>query len=104
MAKKKAKTASPESDALVLFGASGDLAYKKIFPSLELLEKAGDLDMPVIGVASSDWSVDQLRERVGKSIAEHGENKDKKVVDNLLKRLDYIDEIGRASCRGRGAG
>lgn len=91
MAEKKANTTSLASDALVLFGATGDLAYKKIFPSLELLEKAGDLDMPVIGVASSEWGADQLRERVSKSIAEHGENKDKKVVDSLLERLDYID-------------
>ncbi|HEX5313884.1 MAG TPA: glucose-6-phosphate dehydrogenase [Gammaproteobacteria bacterium] len=78
------------SDALVLFGATGDLAYKKIFPSLERLEIAGELEMPVIGVASSDWTADQLRERARKSIAENGENKDKKAVERLLQRLDYI--------------
>ncbi|MGH9640317.1 MAG: glucose-6-phosphate dehydrogenase, partial [Bryobacteraceae bacterium] len=79
-----------QSDALVLFGATGDLAYKKIFPSLERLEIAGELNMPVIGVASSEGDADTLRERVRKSIAEHGENKDKKAVETLLKRLDYI--------------
>lgn len=79
------------SDALVLFGATGDLAYKKIFPSLERLEIEGALDMPVIGVASSKWSAAKLRERAKQSIGEHGENKDKKAVERLLKRLDYID-------------
>ncbi|MGH8161597.1 MAG: glucose-6-phosphate dehydrogenase [Gammaproteobacteria bacterium] len=79
------------SDALVLFGATGDLAYKKIFPSLERLEIEGELDMPVIGVASSTWSPEKLRERAKQSISEHGENKDKKAVERLLKRLDYID-------------
>jgi glucose-6-phosphate 1-dehydrogenase len=78
------------SDALVLFGATGDLAYKKIFPSLERLEIEGELDMPVIGVASSDWSAARLRERATQSIAEYGENKDKKAVARFVKRLDYI--------------
>ncbi|MGH8225219.1 MAG: glucose-6-phosphate dehydrogenase [Gammaproteobacteria bacterium] len=86
-----AKKQTNGSDALVLFGATGDLAYKKIFPSLERLEIAGELDFPVIGVASSIWDADKLRERVKASIEEHGENKDKKAIENLLKRLDYID-------------
>lgn len=91
MAGKKPQTASPHSDALVLFGASGDLAYKKIFPSLERLEMDGGLDIPVIGVASSSWKVDQLRERARASIKAHGRNEDKKAVDSLVERLDYID-------------
>ncbi|MDN5864626.1 MAG: glucose-6-phosphate dehydrogenase [Gammaproteobacteria bacterium] len=83
-------TKENHSDALVLFGASGDLAYKKIFPSLERLEIAGELDMPVIGVASSSWTVEKMRKRVADSVAHHGQNKDKKAVGRLVKRVDYI--------------
>ena len=51
------------SDALVFFGMSGDLARKKIFPALYAMVKTGELDVPVIGVASSQWTVDDLRRR-----------------------------------------
>src|SRR5690606_36253131 len=51
------------SDALVFFGASGDLAYKKIFPALQAMAKRGHLDVPVIGVARAHWNLDQFRER-----------------------------------------
>jgi glucose-6-phosphate 1-dehydrogenase len=51
------------SDALVFFGATGDLAYKKIFPGLQAMIKRGNLDIPVIGVANAGWNVDQLRKR-----------------------------------------
>jgi glucose-6-phosphate 1-dehydrogenase len=51
------------SDALVFFGATGDLAYKKIFPSLQAMVKRGGLDVPVIGVAKAGWTLDQLRAR-----------------------------------------
>jgi glucose-6-phosphate 1-dehydrogenase len=61
------------SDALVFFGATGDLAYKKIFPALQAMACAGELDMPVIGVARADWTLDQLRERARASIKEYGE-------------------------------
>ena len=53
----------PQSDALVFFGATGDLAYKQIFPSLQRLAKRGLLNGPVIGVAKSNWTLDQFRER-----------------------------------------
>ena len=56
------------SDALVFFGATGDLAYKKIFPSLQAMMKRGNLDVPVIGVAKSGWTLDQLRERMRDSL------------------------------------
>jgi glucose-6-phosphate 1-dehydrogenase len=81
------------SDALVLFGATGDLAYKKIFPSLIRLEAKGELDVPIICVARSGWTLDQLRERARASIKEHGngEDKDEKLLKRLLGRLDYID-------------
>ena len=62
----------PHSDALVFFGATGDLAYKKIFPSLQAMMKRGHLNVPVIGVAKAGWNVDQLRARARDSIEKHG--------------------------------
>ena len=59
------------SDALVFFGATGDLAYKKIFPSLQAMVKRGTLDMPVIGVAKAGWNLEQLRARAKDSIEKH---------------------------------
>ena len=49
---------APRSDGLVIFGASGDLAYKKIFPALDAMARRGHLDVPVVGVARSDWTLD----------------------------------------------
>ncbi|HVC93395.1 MAG TPA: hypothetical protein VND64_06870, partial [Pirellulales bacterium] len=60
------------SDALVFFGATGDLAYKQIFPALQALIRRGHLDMPVIGVASSKWNLDQFKARAKDSIEKHG--------------------------------
>src|SRR5215813_4735145 len=60
------------SDALVFFGATGDLAYKKIFPALQALVKRGRLSVPVIGVAGRNWTSDQLRARARESLEEHG--------------------------------
>ena len=53
------KTDKPRSDALVFFGATGDLAYKKIFPALQAMAKKGKLDFPVVGVAKSQWTLDR---------------------------------------------
>ncbi|TMA94173.1 MAG: glucose-6-phosphate dehydrogenase, partial [Deltaproteobacteria bacterium] len=53
----------PRSDALVFFGASGDLVYKKIFPALHAMARRGRLDVPVIGVARSEWTLEQFRAR-----------------------------------------
>ena len=58
----------PHSDAVVFFGATGDLAHKKIFPSLQAMIKRGNLNVPVIGVAKAGWNVDQLRARARDSI------------------------------------
>jgi glucose-6-phosphate 1-dehydrogenase len=58
----------PHSDALVFFGATGDLAYKKIFPALQAMIKRGTLDVPVIGVAKAGWSLDQLKARAKDSL------------------------------------
>ena len=60
------------SDALVFFGAPGDLAYKKIFPALHAMVKHGHLNVPVVGVAKSDWNLDNLRARAKDSIERHG--------------------------------
>ena len=79
------------SDALVFFGASGDLAYKKIFPSLQAMIKHGHLDVPVIGVARAGWNVDQLRARARDSIDKHGEGVDSAAFDKLCGLLRYVD-------------
>jgi glucose-6-phosphate 1-dehydrogenase len=79
----------PTSDAFVFFGATGDLAYKKVFPALQALIKSGDLDMPVIGVARPDWTVDKLRDRARSSIEEHGVV-DAEAFAKLSTQLHYI--------------
>jgi glucose-6-phosphate 1-dehydrogenase len=60
------------SDTLVFFGATGDLAYKKIFPALQAMVKRGDLNVPVIGVAREDWSLDRFKDRARDSVEKHG--------------------------------
>ena len=60
------------ADALVFFGATGDLAYKKIFPALQAMVKRGHLNVPVIGVAKAGWNLDQLRARAHDSVEQHG--------------------------------
>jgi len=82
---------APHSDALVFFGASGDLAYKKIFPSLQAMVKRGHLDVPVIGVAKAAWNVDQLRGRARDSIEKHGGGVDSAAFDKLCGLLRYVD-------------
>ena len=78
------------SDALVFFGATGDLAYKQIFPSLQRLAKRGKLDVPVIGVAKSGWNLDQFKERARESVTEHG-GLDPVGFDRLMSKLCYVD-------------
>ena len=84
-------TTSPKSDALVFFGATGDLAYKKIFPSLYAMIRRGVLDVPVIGVAKSGWSVDQLIQRAHDSLAAHGGPVDPDTFKTLSQLLRYVD-------------
>jgi len=79
------------SDALVFFGATGDLAYKKIFPSLQAMVKRGHLDVPVIGVAKSGWSLVQLRSRVRDSLEKHGAGLDRPAFEKLCGLLRYVD-------------
>ena len=78
------------SDALVFFGASGDLAYEQIFPSLLGLVRDEGLDIPIIGVAKSGWNLDKLKNRAKDSLAQHGAV-DKPSQDKLLSLLRYID-------------
>jgi glucose-6-phosphate 1-dehydrogenase len=78
------------SDALVFFGATGDLAYKKIFPALQAMAKRGHLDFPVIGVAKSDWSIDRFRARVKDSLEKHG-GVDAAAFEELCRHLRYVD-------------
>jgi glucose-6-phosphate 1-dehydrogenase len=79
-----------QSDAFVFFGATGDLAYKKIFPSLYAMVKRGTLNVPVIGVAKADWNLDQFRARAYDSIDKHG-GVDRAVFDKLCRLLHYVD-------------
>jgi glucose-6-phosphate 1-dehydrogenase len=82
--------AVPESsDAFVFFGATGDLAYKKIFPALQALTRAGHLDMPIIGMARDDWTLDKLRDRARDSL-EHNGGVDADAFAKLSARLQYV--------------
>lgn len=78
------------SDAFVFFGATGDLAYKKIFPSLQAMVKRGILDVPVIGVARSGWNLDRFRARVYDSLEKHGEF-DRAAFEKLCSLLRYVE-------------
>ena len=78
------------SDALVFFGATGDLAYKKIFPSLQAMARRGDLDVPIIGVAKAGWTLDQLRARARESVEKYG-GLDRAAFDKLSGLLRYVD-------------
>jgi glucose-6-phosphate 1-dehydrogenase len=81
----------PHSDALVFFGATGDLAYKKIFPSLQAMIKRGNLNVPVIGVAKASWSLDQLRARARDSVEKHGGGLDPAAFEKLSGLLRYVN-------------
>ena len=81
---------SVHSDALVFFGATGDLAYKKIFPSLQAMVKRGHLNVPVVGVAKAGWNLDQLRARAKDSLEKHG-GLDLVAFEKLVSLLRYVD-------------
>jgi glucose-6-phosphate 1-dehydrogenase len=78
------------SDAIVFFGATGDLAYKQIFPALQALVRDNHLDVPIIGVGRSNWTIDQLRERARQSVDEHG-GVDEAAFAKLSALLRYVD-------------
>ncbi|MEP6472586.1 MAG: glucose-6-phosphate dehydrogenase, partial [Gemmatimonadota bacterium] len=85
------KKSLKRSDALVIFGATGDLAYKMIFPALYALARRGALNVPVFGVSRSGWTVAQLRARAAESIRRVVTRPDGKILRGLLARLHYID-------------
>ena len=74
----------------MFFGATGDLAYKKIFPSLQAMVKRGNLNVPVIGVAKAGWNLDQLKARAKDSLEKHG-GLDPAAFDKLSSLLRYVD-------------
>lgn len=84
------KSGAVQSDALVLFGVTGDLVYKKIFPALYAMVKRGVLNVPVVGVASSQWSLAQLRKRATDGIKKSGKIDDKQALSHLLSLLRYV--------------
>ena len=81
---------STQADAFVFFGATGDLAYKKVFPALQAMVKRGHLNIPVIGVAKAGWNLDQLQARVRDSLEKHG-GLDPAAFEQLNRLLRYID-------------
>ena len=85
----------PRSDALVFFGASGDLAFKKIFPALQAMMTRDGLDLPIIGVAHSGWDAEKLRQRAHDSLAaaakHDGGEIDEVAFKKLAARLSYVD-------------
>lgn len=78
------------SDALVFFGATGDLAYKKIFPALQAMVKRDHLNVPIIGVAKAGWNLDQLKARAQDSLEKHG-GVDQDAWQKLSSLLRYVD-------------
>jgi len=80
---------TPSSNALVFFGATGDLAYKKIFPTLQAMIRDGELDMPIIGVARAGYSLEQLRERARDSL-EHNGGVDDAAFAKLSAQLQFV--------------
>src|SRR5450756_1158269 len=78
------------ADALVIFGVTGDLAHKMIFPALYAMAKRGVLNVPVVGVAARKWSLAQLRKQVTNSIKQSGKIDDRDALDHLLSLLRYV--------------
>jgi glucose-6-phosphate 1-dehydrogenase len=79
-----------QSDALIFFGATGDLAYKKVFPALQAMIKRGHLHVPIIGVAKAGWNLDQFKERARDSVEKHG-GLDAPAFEKLSGLLRYVD-------------
>jgi len=87
----KTEGGAARSDALVLFGVTGDLAHKMIFPALYAMAKRGVLNVPVVGVAYSTWTLAQLRKRATDSIKQSGRIDDQRALRHLLSLLRYVD-------------
>lgn len=82
--------ASLNSDAFVFFGATGDLAYKQIFPALQAMIRRGHLDVPIIGVAKAGWDIDKFKDRARDSLEKHG-GVNEEAFAKLCSLLKYID-------------
>ena len=82
---------APVSDALVFYGATGDLARKRIFPALQRMVKSGALDAPVIGVARQGWSLERLQARARESVEQHGGGVDPVAFPKLMRMLRYVE-------------
>src|SRR5579863_9741078 len=82
--------AALKSDALVIFGVTGDLAHKMIFPALYAMVKRGALNVPVIGVAFPNWSLERLHRRATDSIERSGGIDNKRALQKLLSLLKYV--------------
>src|ERR1700753_1581838 len=80
-----------DSDSLVIFGATGDLCYKKIYPALYNLVRRGHLSVPVIGVARAGWNSEKLADRVRDSVKHSTQEVDEKALSKLLELLRYVD-------------
>jgi glucose-6-phosphate 1-dehydrogenase len=85
------KATNSRSDALVFFGATGDLAHKKIFPALQSMVERGVLQCPVIGVAKAGWTLDQLKARAKDSVETHGPGVREPAFSKLMSQLRYVD-------------
>src|SRR5208337_4853461 len=79
-----------QSDAFVFFGATGDLAHKQIFPALQGLVRDEGLNAPIVGVAHSGWTLEQLRDRARDSLKHHG-SYDEAAFARFVALLDYVD-------------
>lgn len=82
---------SSHADALVFYGATGDLAYKKIFPALQGMIKRGALNVPIVGIAKQGWDLEQLRARARDSLEKHGGGADPDAFAKLVSLLRYVD-------------
>ena len=82
---------APRSDALVFYGATGDLAARKIFPALQRMVKAGALDVPVVGVSRGGWSLERLKARARESVEKHGGGADPEAFPKLASLLRYVE-------------
>jgi glucose-6-phosphate 1-dehydrogenase len=85
------QSSDPHSDALVVFGATGDLAHKQIFPALYRLVRDEGLGTPIIGVAKQGWTLDQLKDRARDSLRQHGQRTDIDAFRRFVNRLQYVD-------------
>src|SRR5688572_7074629 len=90
-AERACMTEQRDADALVLFGATGDLCYRKIYPALYHLLRRGRLQTPVVGVARGGWSLEKLVEHVGASVREFVKQPDEKLIAQLGGLLAYVE-------------